>query len=80
MEAGSAKRIIEKNLHYDDVKRLLVKLVRHAFPGRDFFAQSVQLLHMRLGLAVVGPEVLGYTLSFQRINLLFLGSQVKGAP
>ena len=32
MDAGTAKKLIEKNLSYDEVKRLTVKLVQHASP------------------------------------------------
>jgi hypothetical protein len=32
MDAGTAKKLIEKNLSYDEVKRLAVELVQHASP------------------------------------------------
>ena len=32
MDVGTAKKLIEKNLSYDEVKRLTVKLVQHASP------------------------------------------------
>jgi acetylornithine deacetylase/succinyl-diaminopimelate desuccinylase-like protein len=35
VEADIAKKIIEKNLQYDEVKRLLVKLVQHASPQTE---------------------------------------------
>ena len=32
MDAGTAKKLIEKNLSYDEVKRLTVKLVQYPSP------------------------------------------------
>jgi hypothetical protein len=32
LDAGTAKKLIDKNLSYDEVKRLTVKLVQHASP------------------------------------------------
>jgi acetylornithine deacetylase/succinyl-diaminopimelate desuccinylase-like protein len=55
MEAGSAKRIIEKNLQYDEVKRLLVKLVQHASPQTERLEAEPQVL--ALIRDVIKPEL-----------------------
>ena len=54
MEAGSAKKIIEKNLQYDEVKRLLVKLVQHASPQTEQLEAEPQVL--ALIRDVIKPE------------------------
>jgi hypothetical protein len=38
------------------------------------------MLHMPLGFAIVGPEVLCQAFSFQNSDILFFASQVKDAP
>jgi succinyl-diaminopimelate desuccinylase len=55
MEAESAKRIIEKNLQYDEVKRLLVKLVQHASPQTEQLEAEPQVL--ALIREVIKPEL-----------------------
>jgi acetylornithine deacetylase/succinyl-diaminopimelate desuccinylase-like protein len=55
MEAESAKRIIEKNLHYDEVKRLLVKLVQYASPQTELLEAEPQVL--ALIRDVIKPEL-----------------------
>jgi succinyl-diaminopimelate desuccinylase len=55
MEAGSAKRIIEKNLQYEEVKRLLVKLVQHASPQTEQLEAEPQVL--ALIRDVIKPEL-----------------------
>ena len=44
MNAESAKKIIEKNLQYDEVKRLLVKLVQNASPQTELLEAEPQVL------------------------------------
>jgi acetylornithine deacetylase/succinyl-diaminopimelate desuccinylase-like protein len=44
MDAGTAKRLIEKNLSYDEVKRLTVKLVQHASPQTERLEAEPQVL------------------------------------
>ena len=44
MDAGTAKRLIEKNLSYDEVKRLTVKLVQHASPQTELLEAEPQVL------------------------------------
>ena len=55
MEAESAKRIIEKNLHYDEVKRLIVKLVQHASPQTELLEAEPRVL--ALIRDVIKPEL-----------------------
>jgi acetylornithine deacetylase/succinyl-diaminopimelate desuccinylase-like protein len=55
MEAQTARRIIEKNLDYEEVKRLLVKLVQHASPQTERLEAEPQVL--ALIRDVVKPEL-----------------------
>jgi acetylornithine deacetylase/succinyl-diaminopimelate desuccinylase-like protein len=55
MEAAVAKKIIEKNLSYDEVKRLLVKLVRHASPQTELLEAEPRVL--ALIRDVIKPEL-----------------------
>ena len=55
MDAGTAKRLIEKNLSYDEVKRLAVKLVQHASPQTELLESEPQVL--ALIRDVIKPEL-----------------------
>ena len=55
MEAQIAKKLIEKNLQYDEVKRLAVKLVQHASPQTAKLEAEPQVL--ALISEVVKPEL-----------------------
>lgn len=55
MDAQSAKKIIDKNLHYDEVKRLLVKLVQHASPQTELLEAEPKVL--ALIRDVIKPEL-----------------------
>jgi acetylornithine deacetylase/succinyl-diaminopimelate desuccinylase-like protein len=55
MEAESAKRIIGKNLRYDEVKRLIVKLVQHASPQTEQLEAEPKVL--ALIRDVIKPEL-----------------------
>src|SRR5262245_34977472 len=55
MEAQSAKRIIDKNLQYDEVKRLIVKLVQHASPQTEQLEAEPKVL--ALIREVIKPEL-----------------------
>lgn len=55
MDAQAAKRIIEKNVHYDEVKRLLVGLVQHASPQTERLEAEPQVL--TLIREVIKPEL-----------------------
>ena len=55
MDAGTAKKLIEKNLSYDEVKRLAVKLVQHASPQTALLEAEPQVL--ALIRDIVKPEL-----------------------
>jgi succinyl-diaminopimelate desuccinylase len=55
MDAQTAKRVIEKNLQYDETKRLLVKLVQHAGPQTELLEAEPQVL--ALIRDVIKPEL-----------------------
>jgi acetylornithine deacetylase/succinyl-diaminopimelate desuccinylase-like protein len=55
VDAGTAKKLIEKNLSYDEVKRLAVKLVRHASPQTELLEAEPQVL--ALITDVIKPEL-----------------------
>jgi acetylornithine deacetylase/succinyl-diaminopimelate desuccinylase-like protein len=55
MEAQIAKKLIEKNLQYDEVKRLAVKLVQHPSPQTPLLEAEPQVL--ALISDVVKPEL-----------------------
>jgi succinyl-diaminopimelate desuccinylase len=55
MDAGTAKKLIEKNLTYEEVKRLLVKLVQHASPQTERLEAEPQVL--ALIHDVIKPEL-----------------------
>jgi len=55
MDANTAKRIIEKNLHYEEVKRLLVKLVQQPSPQTSMLESEPRVL--ALIRDVIKPEL-----------------------
>jgi acetylornithine deacetylase len=55
MDVGTAKKLIEKNLSYDEVKRLTVKLVQHASPQTELLEAEPQVL--TLIREVIKPEL-----------------------
>jgi acetylornithine deacetylase/succinyl-diaminopimelate desuccinylase-like protein len=55
MDAGTAKKLIEKNLSYNEVKRLAVKLVQHASPQTALLEAEPQVL--ALIRDVIKPEL-----------------------
>jgi Acetylornithine deacetylase/Succinyl-diaminopimelate desuccinylase and related deacylases len=55
MDANTAKRIIEKNLGYDEVKRLLVKLLQQPSPQTSMLESEPQVL--ALIRDVIKPEL-----------------------
>ena len=55
MDAQMAKRVIEKNLQYDETKRLLVKLVQHASPQTALLEVEPQVLSLIRD--VIEPEL-----------------------
>jgi hypothetical protein len=55
MDAGTVKKLIEKNLAYDEVRRLTVKLVQHASPQTELLEAEPQVL--ALIRDVIKPEL-----------------------
>ncbi len=55
MDAGTAKKLIEKNLSYEEAKRLAVKLLQHASPQTALLEKEPQVL--ALIRDVVKPEL-----------------------
>jgi acetylornithine deacetylase/succinyl-diaminopimelate desuccinylase-like protein len=55
MDAGTAKRLIERNLSYDETKRLTVRLVRHPSPQTELLEAEPQVL--ALIREVIKPEL-----------------------
>ena len=55
MDAGTAKKLIEKNLSYDEVKRLTVKLVQHPSPQTELLEAEPQVLGLIRN--IVKPEL-----------------------
>jgi|SRR5581483_5612848 acetylornithine deacetylase len=55
MEAGTVKKLIEKNLQYEEVKRLLVKLVQTPSPQTDMLEAEPQVLALIRN--VIKPEL-----------------------
>jgi acetylornithine deacetylase/succinyl-diaminopimelate desuccinylase-like protein len=55
MDDGTAKKLIEKHLNYDEVKRLTVKLVKHASPQTRLLEAEPQVL--ALISDVIKPEL-----------------------
>ena len=55
MDAGTAKKLIDKNLRYEEIKRLTVKLVQHASPQTALLEAEPQVL--ALICDVVKPEL-----------------------
>ena len=55
MDAGTAKKLIEKNVSYDEVKRLAVKLVQHASPQTELLEAEPQVL--ALIRDIIKPEL-----------------------
>ena len=55
MDAQTAKKLIEKNLAYDEAKRLAIKLVQHASPQTELLEAEPQVL--ALIRDVIKPEL-----------------------
>lgn len=55
MDAEVAKKIVEKNLHYEEVKRLLIKLVQHASPQTELLEAEPKVLALIAN--VIKPEL-----------------------
>ena len=55
MDADSAKKILDRNLRYEEVKRLLVKLAQHASPQTELLEAEPRVL--ALIRDVIKPEL-----------------------
>jgi acetylornithine deacetylase/succinyl-diaminopimelate desuccinylase-like protein len=76
MEAGTAKKLIEKNLSYDEVKRLTVKLVQHASPQTELLEAEPQVLALIRDVVKPELEQAGLRPSIDKMGNLIL--QLKG--
>jgi acetylornithine deacetylase/succinyl-diaminopimelate desuccinylase-like protein len=76
MDAGTAKKLIEKNLTYDEVKRLTVKLVQHASPQTHLLESEPQVLSLIRDVIKAELEQSGLKPAIDRMGNLIL--HVKG--
>ena len=60
MDAGTAKKLIEKNLSYHEVKRLAVKLVQHASPQTALLEAEPQVLALIRDIVQAAPSTFPY--------------------
>ena len=72
MEAQIAKKLIEKNLHYDEVKRLAVKLVQHASPQTVKLESEPQVLALITDVIKPELEQAGFHPAIDKIGNLVL--------
>lgn len=94
MDAGTAKKLIEKNLAYDEVKRLTVKLVQHASPQTQLLEAEPQVLALirevikpeleqsglKPGIDKMGNLILHLTGRTHRDRLMLVGYAMCAAP
>jgi len=94
MNAESAKKIIEKNLQYDEVKRLLVKLVQNASPQTELLEAEPQVLALirdvikpeldqaglHAGIDVMGNLIVHVKGRRQGERLMLVGYAMNAAP
>ena len=94
MDAQTAKKIIDKNLRYDEVKRLLVKLVQHASPQtellesepsvlsliRDAIKPELEQAGLHPSIDAMGNLVLRVKGRGQGGRLMFVGYAMNAAP
>jgi acetylornithine deacetylase/succinyl-diaminopimelate desuccinylase-like protein len=76
MEAQIAKKLIEKGLQYDEVKRLTVKLVQHASPQTAKLESEPQVLALITNVIQPELEQAGFHPSIDKIGNLVL--HIKG--
>jgi acetylornithine deacetylase/succinyl-diaminopimelate desuccinylase-like protein len=72
MEAQIAKKLIEKNLQYDEVKRLAVKLVQHASPQTAKLESEPQVLALITDVIKPELEQAGFHPAIDKIGNLVL--------
>ncbi len=94
MDAGTAKKLIEKNLSYDEVKRLTVELVEHASPQtqlleaepqvlaliRDVVKPELEKSGLRPGIDKMGNLILHLIGRTRRERLMLVGYAMCAAP
>jgi acetylornithine deacetylase len=94
MDANTAKRIIEKNLHYEEVKRLLVKLVQQPSPQtsmleseprvlaliRDVIKPELEQASLRPVIDAVGNLILHIKGRTRTDRLILVGYAMNAAP
>ena len=78
MEAQTAKRIIEKNLLYDEVKRILVKLVQTPSPQTERLEAEPQVLALIRDVIKPELEQAGMHPAIDRMGNLILRLKGKG--
>jgi acetylornithine deacetylase/succinyl-diaminopimelate desuccinylase-like protein len=76
MEAQIAKKLIEKNLQYDEVKRLAVKLIQHPSPQTEKLESEPQVLALITDVVKPELEQVGLHPSIDKIGNLIL--HIKG--
>jgi acetylornithine deacetylase/succinyl-diaminopimelate desuccinylase-like protein len=78
MEAQTTKKVIEKNLQYDEVKRLLVKLVQHPSPQTELLEAEPKVLALISHLIKPELEQAGLRPSVDRLGNLVLTLKGRG--
>src|SRR5918992_1183426 len=76
MEAQIAKKLIEKNLQYDEVKRLAVKLIQHPSPQTEKLESEPRVLALITDVVKPELEQAGLHLALDKIGNLVL--HIKG--
>ena len=76
MDAGTAKKLIDKNLSYDEAKRLAVKLLQHASPQTALLEKEPQVLALIRELVKPELEASGLKPTIDDVGNLIL--HVKG--
>jgi acetylornithine deacetylase/succinyl-diaminopimelate desuccinylase-like protein len=78
MEAQTAKKVIDKNLRYEEVKRLLVKLVQHASPQTELLESEPQVLALIRDVVKPELEQAGLHPSIDRLGNLIVTVKGRG--
>jgi acetylornithine deacetylase/succinyl-diaminopimelate desuccinylase-like protein len=76
MDAQTAKKLIDKNLAYDEVKRLTVKLVQHASPQTEMLEAEPQVLALIRDVVKPELEQAGFRPTIDKMGNLIL--PIKG--
>jgi acetylornithine deacetylase len=78
MEAQTAKKIIDRNLQYEDVKRVLVKLVQHASPQTERLESDPAVLALISDVVKPELEQAGLHPSIDRLGNLVVTAKGRG--